>query len=101
MTVKNREPRFKYTEQQWEKIITNLKSAGFKNSSAFIRSRIKDIHICIMNNPSNFYVGNKKKYSVILDDDTLTKVLQIEKHTGQSADSIIKTLILDPLLQQH
>lgn len=101
MPPKNKKPRFRYTEQEWERIISNLKSAGFKNNSSFVRSRINDIHVYVMNNPSPFYIGNKKKYAIRLDDDTLEKVIQIEKHTGKSVCSIIKTLILDPLLQQH
>lgn len=101
MFPKKTKPRFRYTEKQWEKIIASLKIAGFKNKSSFVRSRVQDIHISIMNNPSLFYIGNKKQYSIQLDNDTYERILHIQKHTGQSACYIIKTLILDPLLRQY
>lgn len=101
MSHKKWQPRFRYTEQQWNIIINNLKKSGFKNKSSFIRSRINDIHIHIMDDKCYINNNNKKKYSVTLDEETISKIIQIKKIMGKSATSIIKNLILDPMLGHH
>lgn len=96
-----KQPRFRYTEKEWKRIYDNLTKEGYRNQSAFVRSRINEIHVSVTNGQLLFDDCSKKNYTVGLDEMTLLKITEISIITKKPFGSIVKKLILDPLLHQH